>query len=130
MATYFHTCSLYFVKQPMTWPDRISVYHKLRSRPTVATDSMLLDVMILSEVRQRPAARCLEDCVIYDYQRGRKTTLLPWMLEQLEKTFELQELSKSENSRRIRELFDRVRALERQTWDREGATEDFGSQRS
>jgi hypothetical protein len=52
------------------------------------------------------------------------------MLEQLEKTFDLQELSKLENSERIRGLFDRVRALERQTWNREGATEDFGSQRS
>ena len=117
-------------KQPMTWPDRISVYHKLRSRPTETTDSMLLDVMVLSEVRQRPAARCLEDCVTYDYRRGRKTTLPPWMLEQLQKTFDLQELAKSENSGRIRGLFDRVRALERLTWDREGATEDFGSQRS
>jgi hypothetical protein len=95
-----------------------------------ATDSMLLDVMILSEVRQRPAARCKEDCVIYDYQRGRKITLPQWMLEQLEKMFDLQELSKSENSRRIRGILDRVTALERQTWDREDATEDFGSQKS
>jgi hypothetical protein len=89
---------------------------------------MMLDVMILSEVRQRPAARCLEDCVTYDYRQGRKTTLPPWMLEQLEKTFDLQERSKSDNSRRIRVLLDRVRALEKQTWDRDDATEDFGSQ--
>jgi hypothetical protein len=89
---------------------------------------MMLDVMILSEVRQRPAARCLEDCVTYDYRQGRKTTLPPWMLEQLEKTFDLQERAKSDNSRRIRVLLDRVRALEKQTWDRDDATEDFGSQ--
>jgi hypothetical protein len=114
----------------MTWPDRISVYHKLRSRPTKSTDAMILDVMILSEVRQRPAARCLEDCVIYDYQQGRKTTLPSWMLEQLEQTFDLQELSKSENSNKVRGLLDRVRALERQTWDREDAEEDFGTRRS
>ena len=52
------------------------------------------------------------------------------MLEQLQKTFDLQELAKAENRGRIRGLFDRVRALEKLTWDREGATEDFGSQRS
>ena len=114
----------------MTWPDRISVYHKLRTRPTKSTDSMILDVMILSEVRQRPAARCLEDCVTYDYRQGRKTTLPPWMLEQLEKTFDLQEISKSENSRKAKRLLDRVRALEKQTWDRADAKEDFGDQKS
>lgn len=87
---------------------------------------MLLDVMILSEMRQRPAARCMEDCVTYDYRRGRKTTLPSWMLEQLKKTFDLQEASKSENSRRIRRILERVRELEGETWDRDDATEDFG----
>jgi hypothetical protein len=111
----------------MTWPDRISVYHKLRTRPTKSTDAMILDVMILSEVRQRPAARCLEDCVIYDYRKGRKASLPPWMFEQLEKTFDLQEVSKSENSRKVKEILERVRALERRTWDREDAVEDVGS---
>jgi hypothetical protein len=113
----------------MAWPDRISVYHKLRSRPMKSTDSMILDVMILSEVHQRPAARCLEDCVAYDYQQGKKTTFPVWMLEQLEKTFDLQEFSKSENSRKVRELFSRVRALEKQTWDKADAKEDIGSQK-
>jgi hypothetical protein len=112
----------------MTWPDRISVYHKLRTRPTRSTDSMTLDVMILSEVRQRTAARCLEDCVIYDYRKGRKTTLPLWMFEQLEKTFDLQEISKSENSRKVKGLLDRVRELEKQTWDRAGAEEVVGEQ--
>ena len=52
------------------------------------------------------------------------------MLEQLEKTFDLQEFSKSENSRKVRELFGRVRALEKQTWDKADAKEDIGSQKS
>ena len=82
--------------------------------------------MILSEVRQRPAARCLEDCVVYDYRRGRKTTLPPWMFEQLERTFNLQEISQSENSRKVQGLLERVRELERQTWDRADSKEDFG----
>lgn len=52
----------------MAWPDRISVYHKLRAAPTASTDSFILDVLILSERHQRPAARCVEDIVVYDYR--------------------------------------------------------------
>lgn len=44
----------------MAWPDRISVYHKLRSLPTSSTNSFILDVIIISERHQRPAARCVE----------------------------------------------------------------------
>jgi len=51
------------------------------------------------------------------------------MLEQLEKTFDLQEFSKLENSRKVRELLGRVRALEKQTWDKADAKEDMGSQK-
>lgn len=111
----------------MTWPDRISVYHKLRSRPTASTDAMVLDVMILSEVKQRPAARCLEDCVVYDYRKGKKASLPTWMLEQFEKTYDLQERNKIENGKNVRSLLDRVAALEKQTWDRPDAQEDHGS---
>ena len=114
-------------KFPMTWPDRISVYHKLTSRPTESTDAMVLDVMILSEVRQRPAARCFEDCVVYDYRKGRKASVPSWMLDQFQKTWELQELAKSENSRKVVSLLDRVAALEKKSWDRPDAKEDIGS---
>lgn len=110
----------------MTWPDRISVYHKLRSRPTPSTDAMVLDVMILSEVRQRPAARCLEDCVVYNYRTARKASLPPWMLDQFEKTFDLQEVAKRENGAKIEGLLGRVEALEKKTWDRPDAIEQFG----
>ena len=113
-------------KFPMTWPDRVSVYHKLRSRPTQITESMVLDVMILSDVRQRPAARCVEDVVVYDYGKGQKTSLVPFMLTQLEKQFELQEAAKAVNSRKVESLLDRVRQLEQQSWDRPGAEEDHG----
>lgn len=114
-------------KFPMTWPDKISVYHKLRDRPTQSTDSMILDVMILSEAKQRPAARALEDCVVYDYQKSKKSSLPPFMLKQFKQTFELQESAKRKNRERIQSIEEKVRWLETQCWDRADAKEDFGS---
>lgn len=111
----------------MAWPDRISVYHKLREAPTALTDSFILDVVILSERYQRAAARCVEDLVIYDYRRGAKSPLEDFMVERLRETFELQEHSKILNERRVRELLQRVQKLEKQTWDRPDAVEDMGS---
>jgi acyl-CoA thioesterase FadM len=114
-------------KFPMTWPDRISVYHKLRSRPDEATESLILDVLIMSEVKQRPAARCLEDVVVYDYRAGKKSTLEPFMLEQLKHTFDLQEAVKAENRGEIQQIERRVQILEKESWDRPDAKEDFGN---
>lgn len=110
----------------MAWPDRISVYHKLRAAPTASTDSFILDVLILSERHQRPAARCVEDIVVYDYRRGVKSPLKDFMLDEFGKTFELQEQSKIRNERRVRNLLQRVQSLERQVWDKPDAMEDMG----
>lgn len=113
-------------QQPMAWPDRISVYHKLRAAPTASTDSFSLDVLILSERHQRPAARCVEDLVLYDYRRGVKTPLRDFMVDKFVETFELQEQSRLRNERRVRDLLQRVQGLEKQTWDRADAVEDMG----
>ncbi len=110
----------------MTWPDRISVYHKLRAAPTATTDSFILDVLILSERHQRPAARCEEDIVVYDYRRGVKSPLRDFMVAQLKETFDLQEQSKMRNESRVRDLLERVRRLEKNVWDRSDAVEDIG----
>ena len=114
-------------KFPMTFPDRICVYHKLRSRPTESTESMLLDVMIMSEMRQRPAARCLEDCVIYHYPTAKKSPLAPFMLKQFQETFDLQEAAKRDSQAKIKTIEELVRNLETQSWDRPDAKEDFGT---
>lgn len=111
----------------MAWPDRISVYHKLRAAPTATTDSFILDVVILSERYQRPAARCVEDIVVYDYRRGVKSPLRKFMVEKLRGTFELQEQSKIRNEKRVRDLLQKVRRLEREVWDRSDAVEDMGT---
>ena len=111
----------------MAWPDRISVYHKLRAAPTASTDSFILDVVILSERYQRPAARCVEDIVVYDYRRGVKSPLREFMVARLQDTFGLQEQSKMRNERRVRDLLQRVHRLEKEVWERPDAVEDTGS---
>ena len=114
----------------MKWPDRISVYHKLDSRPDETTESIILKVMILSETQQRPAARCIEDVVVYDYRTSKKTTLPLFVLNQFQRTYDLQQAAKAENGNKIRLLLDKVRDIECASWDRPGAKEDFGYSRS
>lgn len=115
--------------QPMTWPDHISVFHKLRSLPSPTDGSFILDVIILSELHQRPAARCIEDIVVYDYRKGMKTELRPFMMDAFRETWEKQEDAKRRMGEKIRELDWAVRELERGSWDQEGAVEDMGSAR-
>jgi len=114
-------------KFPMTWPDHISVFHKLRSFPSPGSSSFILDVMILSELHQRPAARCVEDIVMYDYRAGKKIEIRPFMMDAFEKTWRDQEEERVRVEKRIGELESAVGSLERETWNRERAVEDFGS---
>ncbi|KAI9742814.1 MAG: hypothetical protein M1818_003543 [Claussenomyces sp. TS43310] len=113
--------------KPMTWPDHISVYHKLRHRPTQDSHSFILDVIIMSERMQRPAARCEEDIVVYDYQRGAKTALPPFVARHFTETFRLQEEAKERNTHRVLALLNQVEALEKESWNRSDAKEDLGS---
>lgn len=111
----------------MKYPDRVTVLHKLRSRPEFDTDHFILDVLILSELHQRPAARCMEDIVVYDYKKGRKSPLHAFMVDEFRKTFDLQEQAKEKYEKRVRSLLQRVRELEQGSWDRVDAKEDMGS---
>lgn len=101
--------------------------HKLRNRPTSNTDHFLLDVLILSEVHRRPAARCEEDIVVYDYQKAKKAPLAPFMVDKFQETFDLQEQAKEKYGNRVRTLLDRVQDLEKSSWDSPDAVEDIGS---
>ncbi|KAH8427966.1 thioesterase family protein [Aspergillus melleus] len=117
-------------KFPMTYPDKVTVYHKLAHDPDSPHSSQhafFLQAIILSESRQRPAARVHEDLVTYDYKLGRKTALPPFLMEQFKSTWELQEQAKKAWRERILEIEDRVRTLEVESWDREDAVEDTGS---
>lgn len=111
----------------MTWPDHISVFHKLHSLPDSQDTSFVLDVMILSELHQRVAARCVEDIVVYDYKKGRKTAIRPFMMDALRQIWKEQEENKMRNGKIIVQIEKTLKDLEKNTWDREGAVEDFGN---
>lgn len=113
--------------QPMKFPDHISVYHKLGNEPTESTDGFILDVVVMSELHQRVAARVIEDCPVYDYRIGKKATLPPFMVDVLKETWRLQEEAKQVNTRRVQSISERVRQLEMESWDREGAVDNVGS---
>lgn len=114
-------------KFPMTWPDHISVFHKLRALPRDGDANFMLDVMIMSELQQRPAARCEEDIVVYDYRAGKKRGIMPFMMRAFEQTWEAQEKVRENAAKRIEELDGIVTGLEKETWDRPDAVEDLGA---
>ncbi|OOF95705.1 hypothetical protein ASPCADRAFT_207052 [Aspergillus carbonarius ITEM 5010] len=117
-------------KFPMTYPDKVTVYHKLVHDPTspkTPHHGFYLQAMIISEARQRPAARVHEDIVMYDYKANKKTELPPFVFEQFKATWKLQEQAKEFWQQRILDIETRVRTLETESWDREDAVEDTGS---
>lgn len=83
--------------------------------------------MILSEAHRRPAARCIEDIVVYDYRQAKKSPLPPFMIDRFRQTFELQEEAKDKYSARVKALLERTTQLEKESWDRPDAKEDMGS---
>jgi hypothetical protein len=115
----------------MTWPDQITIYHRFTQDPSVTLSKKAFfeqEVLILSEGKQRPAARALEQNVLYDYRSLRKSATPPaFMLDQFQKTWASQEESRREWRERIAAIEDEVRGLELESWDREDAVEDLGS---
>ncbi|RYP50050.1 hypothetical protein DL768_004336 [Monosporascus sp. mg162] len=114
-------------KFPMTYPDRISVYHKLRSLPDASDTSLILDCVILSHRHRRAAATTKEDVVIYDYKEAKKTMMPPFVLDVFRDTWRLQEEEVRRARSRVWDLIREVEGLEKETWNREDAVEDLGS---
>ena len=83
-------------------------------------------MLIVSERNQRPAARLVEDIVVYDYRKGAKTPLKEFMLRRFREAWEAQEQAKQQYGMTIRKLLERVERLEKESWDKEGAVEDLG----
>jgi len=113
--------------QPLQFPDRVTVLHKLRDKPLPSTDNFVLDGLILSELHQRPTARSVEEIVVYDYKKAAKTPLKPFMVEALTRIWDEQEEAIRTSNRRVAKLLERVERLEKGTWDKEGAVEKIGA---
>ncbi|KAI6093190.1 thioesterase-like superfamily-domain-containing protein [Hypoxylon rubiginosum] len=114
-------------KFPMTYPDTISAYHKLRSKPTASSTSLVLDCIILSHRHKRVAARTEEDVVVYDYAAARKTAVPPFAFAAFRDVWRMQQDETRRARARIRELAGLVEGIEKETWDRSDAVEDMGT---
>lgn len=119
--------TLLFIVQPVVYPDRVSVFHKLRSLPGKSDTSLILDCMILSHRHHRVAARTEEDVVVYDYRTATKTTPPPFVQDVFRSTWGQQEEAVRFSRARIWQLIKTVEGLEKETWDREDAIEDLGA---
>lgn len=96
----------------MDYPDQTTVLHKLISPPNYDSDHILLEAVILSERHQRPAARCFEDIVVFNYKTAKKTPLKGFMVDELRKTYEKQEASKKECEDKIESIIKAVEQIE------------------
>jgi len=78
-----------------------------------------LDVLILSEKHQRPAARCVEDIVMYNYkpddptQKPGKMNIPPFMKILFDDTLQSQKETKDDAAEQMRVIDERVTDLER-----------------
>ena len=81
---------------------------------------------VLSHAHQRIAARITEECVIYDYRRGRKVPIPLWLQEVLAKETEEGDAEKTIWMKRRAELEMQVRELEEGSL-LSGKEEDMGS---
>jgi len=102
--------------QPLTYPDTLTVLHRLHAAPDPTSSIIPLDGIVLSARHRRPAARFTEENVLYDYAKGEKLKLgdRPWMFEALTRTWEEQE---GERKR----VWGRVEWVEREIAAVEGA---------
>ena len=96
----------------MDYPDYTTVLHKLTVAPNYDSDHILLEAVILSERLRRPAARCFEDIVVYDYKAAKKTPLKGFMVDELRKTYELQESNRREVEEKVYAIIQSVEKVE------------------
>ncbi|KAH7032759.1 uncharacterized protein B0I36DRAFT_361531 [Microdochium trichocladiopsis] len=119
-------------KMPIVYPDTISVYYRL-TKPvtdpssTTTTPYLNLQSLILTHKHRRIAATTDESVVVYDYQAASKTDLPGFAAPLFGRTWNLQQVVAGRAQQRIAELVRAVEDLEKDTWDREDAKEDFGS---
>lgn len=111
-------------KFPVEWPDKVTVYHKLSE---VGNSSFTLGVIILSEKHQRPAARCMEDIVVYNYKPRDKSPpgrapLPEFVRTQFETTLQLQKEAGEDALGAIRDMDARVNCLEMKVMSRKEMT--------
>ncbi|KAJ6785054.1 hypothetical protein PWT90_05237 [Aphanocladium album] len=91
-------------KFPMTFPDQVTVLHKLVEKPDSTSDRVLMEAVAYSHKHKRPAARFFEDIAVYDYRAAKKAPLKPFMVEEMQVMYELQEQRKQQTEQKVQEL--------------------------
>jgi hypothetical protein len=108
--------------QPVVFPDRLSLFHKLTWFELKHTFG--LECVIISNKHRRIAATTKEEIVVYDYINAKKVDDFPdFMKSAFKEQVRLQETEKSQARERSLELAKLVEQLEKNTWDRENAVE-------
>ena len=98
--------------------------HRLHAPPSSSTSSFTLDSLQLSETHQRPAARGVEEIVLYDYAARRRCAEMPAFVQAgFEAVWKEQEDARQTWAGRVKEIERRVEGLEEGSWRREGAVE-------
>ncbi|OLN90028.1 hypothetical protein CCHL11_07206 [Colletotrichum chlorophyti] len=100
-------------KFPMGFPDNVTVLHKLVAKPTYESDYILLEGLLISENHRRPAARCFEDIVVYDYRTAKRTQLKLFMVDRLRDAYDAQETSRARCEERVNGLIEAVERIEK-----------------
>lgn len=103
---------LLIILKPLTYPDRVSVFHKIVKPPEPGSDNMILEALIVSEYHCRVAARLFEDLVVYDHIEGKNSTFKPNQIRDLNRLFRRQLLSRPIADKEIDEWMDRLTDLE------------------
>lgn len=113
----------------MKFPDHVTVLHRLAAPPDPRQADFQLEVVMLSEAHQRPAARCAEAITLYDYRAGRKVALaqLPFLADAFGNVWAAQEAERERVGRERERIESVVRGIEKESWDRADAQEDTGS---
>jgi hypothetical protein len=113
-------------KFPLEYPDRVTVIHKLSQKPKEGMDTLHLEAVVLSETHQRIAAKITEDIAVYDYRIRKKAPLPHFMVETLLNEWHEQSRQTWEATSMGKQLDERIRKIEQETWDSEDAVEDLG----
>ncbi|KAK5996841.1 hypothetical protein PT974_02186 [Cladobotryum mycophilum] len=98
-------------KFPVSYPDHVSIVHKIATEVDSTSDRFVLESIIFSEKHQRIAARTWEDIVVYDYIAGKKAPLKPFMVEALANMYHLQEKRRKAVEAEIGEFNDLIREI-------------------
>lgn len=71
-------------------------------------------------------ARCAEDIIMYDYLAKENVPVIGCLHAQFDSLWQQQEEAKRDGCAQIVRLLERVKGLEKNSWDREDAVEDMG----